>query len=446
MGILSRLWSKNTESSSYVRRWLMQERDRDEAEQGEVFALFVELIGAVSRFGKEETDGRFQETARQYLGDTTLFEIACYTYYRLEAWLAVNEPGVGPGVSGPIAGWIIEVFAVAWQSDEDLVGRRFTDRLDGYRTRAKEAREDEIQLELAQRILATKGDRLARNGEEMDRSIQEEDRLYVQQSMGVYEATQIPALLEAARSFGTKQTKPAVKGKKPLSIEERSEQENRDYLFAMALLKQEDFRKACQAFTRVLETNPDNYDALLQRGQLYVRLRQPLEAIEDFSQAIAVNPGDWRAYFQRGKCYHRVLRMGDESAADFSKVIALEPDNPVGYFERGSLFDAIAVNFEQQAGENKSQESRDQAARGFQAATEDFSRAIALNPEYDDAYVGRGLAYGRKARTEGNGEYAAKAIADLETAISVNWEHGYLHKMLDELQQLAEQDRKLTTV
>lgn len=447
MGILSRLWSKNPGNESYIRRWLAQGREEDDREHGDVFVLFVELMKAASRFGTENS--RFQATARQYLGDSTLFEITCYTYQRLEDWLAEHESGLRPLVAEPVADLIVEVFSVAWHKDEAWVNRQFAERLDGYRILAKNAEIEAIHGDLIQRILATRGDRLDGRSGPGDGSVPEDDRLFVEQSLALFETTELPAVLEAARDYCRRQTKQVGAEKKVLCGSELADQEDRDYRFAMALLGQRDFVKACRAFTKVLEANPDNYNALLERGRLQVGLGRPLEAVEDFSRAIGAKSDDWRAYLERGRCYQRVLRMGDEAAADYSKAIALEPDNPVGYFARGSLYDEIALKFEIEARDTKKSVKDDQAARGFRAAVDDYSKAIALNPEYDDAYTARGLAYARRARTGGNREDAARAVADLEKAIGLNWEHGYLYKTVDELKDLAgqaENSREMTTV
>jgi len=453
LGILSRLWIKNTARNSYVRRWLVQEREKDDSSQTDVFALFVELISSASCFGQEaleDRDSRIQEVAKQYLGDTTLFEIACYTYYRMTAWFADNQSEFRTKVADPVATWIVEVFSVAWRKDEELVGRFFAERLDRYRTIAGTGNDVEgIRLELEQRIINTQGDRFGKNDESSGPSRLEADHRFVKHALEQYEASHIPAVIKAAQDFCQNQTQQPLPPQKSLSIKEQSDQENRDYLFAMALLEQKDWVKACSAFTKVIGFNPENYNALLQRGQLHVKLNQPIAAIDDFSQAIAVNPRDSRAYLHRGKCYHQVLRQGDESLADYAKVIALEPDNPIGYFQRGSLYEEIALSFEQQASENKDQERHDKASKGFLAAIQEYSQAIALNPDYDDAYVSRGLAFARRAKAEGDAASIPRAVADLEKAMSLNWEHGYLYKTLDELRDLlkhSKSSQELTTV
>lgn len=384
-------------------------------------------------FGQDSSDDGQDfspEVAGQYAGDTTIFEVACFTFSRLEGWLAANRPAEKTAVADQLAFWLAEIFAVAWRQSEEQVGSRLSERLDTYRRLAKAGDGEEAsRVEAARRVLATRGDRFAK-GDELP--LPAADRQFAEYSLKLYEKSRLPALLAAAADYCCGEEATDL----PASQEAQAGQELRDYRLAMALLAQKDFLRARGAFTKVLDTNPENYDALLQRGWLQVNLRQPAEAIDDFSRAIAVNPDDYRAYLERGYCYHRVLRLADNSLADYDKAISLAPDNATAHFARGALFDEIAFTVERQAGESGDQEKQDEPSAEFMAAVNGYSRAIALASGFDEAYVGRGLAYARKVRAGGSIEYAAQAVADLEKAMELNWENGYLYKTVDDLKAL----------
>ncbi|MDP7036000.1 MAG: tetratricopeptide repeat protein, partial [Planctomycetota bacterium] len=68
-----------------------------------------------------------------------------------------------------------------------------------------------------------------------------------------------------------------------------------------------------------------------------------------------------------------------------------------------------------------------------EGAVEDYTRAIALNPRYAEAYVNRGNKYG----SQGN---LRAALADFEKALGVapaNWRHRkVLEKKLAEVRKL----------
>jgi tetratricopeptide (TPR) repeat protein len=443
LGILSRLLSKNTERNSYVRRWLVHETGKLDNENTDVFTLFVKLIYAASSFGKESAaeQENAQKVAKQYFGDTTIFEIACYTYECLNSWLSKNEPDFRVVVADPIASWIIEIFSVAWRKDEGPVSLLLAERLDTYRAMARyEDGGEAVHRELEQRILNTRGDQLGNSNVANDHQSMPGDYQFINHSREFYETTQIPMLIDAVREYCKNQYKQDSKsdGKVSLSQDAQADQEKRDYRFAMALLEQRDYVKACRAFTKVIEINPENYNAFLERGRLYFILRQPLDAIDDFSKAIDLKPGDSRAHLERAKCYHLALRAGDKSLADYSQAISLAPNEATGYFLRGLLFDEVASSAERQALEIDDKEKYAAVSEEFLAAINDYSQAIALNPNYDEVYVKRGLAYARKARANRNADYMQKSIDDLEKAMSLNWENGYLYKTVDELKELGE--------
>lgn len=449
MGILSRLFAKSTERNSYVRRWLVHETGKLDSETTDVFTLFVKLIYAASCFGKnsaEQQESQLQQVAKQYLGDTTIFEIACYTYDRMEYWLSKNQPELRAAIADSIASWIIEIFSVAWRKDEEWVGRLFAERLDAYRRVAGTGNDTEaVHCELEHRILNSRGDQFGKGDVRNDQLNLADDYQFIKHSREYYESTHIPPLIDAVEEYCKNQSRQDQKPdtKRHLNPEAQADQEKRDYLFAMALLEQKDYLKASRAFTKVIAVNPDNYNALLQRGRLNVMLRQPFDAIGDFSQAIGVNPGDPRAYLERARCYHQVLRVGDKSLADYSQAISLAPDAAAGYFGRGFLFDEVASSIERQALESNDMEKRAEASEEFLRAIDDYSHAIALDPKFDEAYVKRGLAYARKGRATGNSDFLRSSIADLEKAMSLNWENGYLYKTVDELIELLEHSKDI---
>lgn len=382
-----------------------------------------------ARFGQENADGEADfppEVAGQYAGDATIFEVTCYTFSRVEARLAIRQATDEKTAADRLAFWVAEIFAVAWHQSEEQVGRLLAERLDAYRACAKAGGERAVRDEAIRRVLATRGDSFAKAAH---REVAEGDRLFVNYSLGLYEKSQLPELTTAVEDFRAEEQTKA----QPTRPAAQDGQEVRDYRLAMALLAQKDFIRARSAFSKVLETNPRNYDALLQRGRVQVALSQPVEAIDDFSRAIAVNANDSRAYLERGLCYHRVLRQADSALADYDKAIGLAPDNPAAQLARGSLFDEVDLTIERQAAEDGEPGKQAEISSEFLAAVNGYSRAIVLAPDFDEAYVSRGLAYARKARAGSGAEYAAKAVADLEKAMELNWENGYLYKTVDEL-------------
>ncbi|GMB02134.1 tetratricopeptide repeat protein [Pelosinus sp. IPA-1] len=444
MGIFSSLFSKNTESSSNVRKWVAREIETVDRVNPDVYALFVGLIHNSIQCGKhntQEEDKQLHQVAMQYLGDATIFEIACYTYYRVEDWLAQNQPNYKPEeVALPIKNWIVEKFYTTFYLEEDWVRHLLEEQLKRYKDIAgTEKNIERLHLELEKRILATRGDKFNKDNSPKDPARAAVDSQYIKSSLANYEENYIPVTIESIADYCKKNTNEQLIQQQNQAKKLREGQGDKDYLYGMALLAQKDWVRACNAFTKVLLTNPDHYDALVQRGLLYIIQYQHVDALRDFTRAVEVNPNEPAAYLHRGKCYHRNLRLKDKSLADYSQAIALAPKDAKGYLGRGELYDDVAMQDERQAAADNDQEKLAFISKEFLAAIHDYSQVITLEPEHDDAYAKRALLYARKARVSKNIEFIENAINDFERAISLNWEHGYLYKQQDEMKELLEE-------
>ena len=442
MSIFSRIFSKDTESNSHVRRWVAQEIDKVDTAHTDAYALFVELINTTVQWGKdpiEKQNDRLSQVAKQYLGDATLFEIACYTYYQLSNWLIKNQPEFKNEITLPIGKWVVEKFYTTLYVEQQRVSQLFEEQLERYRTIASAGKGlEELHLELEQRILMTKGDKFDKKNSSQNPASMAMDSQYIKQSSTSYEEKNIPAIIAVIQEYCEKNSKKKLNQKENQKENQDRYQGQQDYLYGMALLAQEDWVRASKAFTKVISANPNHYEALVQRGLLYGILQQPVDALQDFTKAIEVNSSEPAAYLHRGKCYHRNFRQKDKSLADYTAAIELAPKNAAGYLGRGQLYDEIALYNEKKALENKDYAADAHVSEESLAAIYDYSQVIALEPTHDGAYASRGLVYARKARANKNTEFAIKAIADFEKAISLNWEHGYLYKQQDEMKELVE--------
>ncbi|MDF2633809.1 MAG: Tetratricopeptide 2 repeat-containing protein [Pelosinus sp.] len=440
LGIFSWMFSKNTERNSQVRKWVAQEIEKVDTTNPDVYAMFVGLIHSAVQCGKysiEEQDEKISQVSKQYLGDATIFEIACYTYFRLENWLAKNQPQLKPDqIALPIGKWIVEKFSLTFYLEEEWVNKLFTEQLDRYKRLADAGKGvEEFHLELEQRILMTKGDKFDKKNPPQDASSVALDSQYIKRSLAKYEEY-IAALMVDIQNYCNRNTKRQVSQGQRLEVNQDVNLGQKDYLYGMALVAQQDWIRACKAFTKVIDATPGHYDALVQRALLYLTLHQPVDALQDLTKAIEVNPSGAVAYFHRGKCYHRYLRQKDKALADYSEAIRLAPGDMAAYFGRGELYDEIVLYNEKQALEQNDHAFHNQISEEFLAAINDYSQVITLAPEHDGAYVNRGLAYARKARINKNVDFIEKSIADFERAISLNWENGYLYKQQDELKEL----------
>ena len=164
---------------------------------------------------------------------------------------------------------------------------------------------------------------------------------------------------------------------------------------------------AMEAYSRVIELNPNNPNAYNNRGVAYNARGDFDRAVEDYTKVIELNPDDAIAYNNRGGVYY-LKGEYDSAIVDFSKAIELNPDYAIAYNNRG-----VAYHLKKE----------------YDSAIEDYTKAIELNPDYAIAYNNRGKAYGVKDEVDGltlrpdsptSKRAVIRAIKDYNPAIGLN--------------------------
>ncbi|MDX2141644.1 MAG: tetratricopeptide repeat protein [Chloroflexota bacterium] len=133
-----------------------------------------------------------------------------------------------------------------------------------------------------------------------------------------------------------------------------------------------DLEAAIEAFTNALEIDPDNLDALLNRGVLYLGTGEYDRAIRDATRAIELSPYSAPAYTLRGQALYFGERDYLAAIEDFNRSIEIDPTDGGGYFLRAQAYYKL---------------------ENYESAITDYTQAIALNARVTDAYLWRGLAY-----------------------------------------------------
>jgi tetratricopeptide (TPR) repeat protein len=82
---------------------------------------------------------------------------------------------------------------------------------------------------------------------------------------------------------------------------------------------------AIAACSELIDKDPNDGAAYLNRGKAYFDKADNARAIADFSEAIAIDPTDAKAYFNRGNVYLK-MDKGTDAAADFQQALTLDPD------------------------------------------------------------------------------------------------------------------------
>lgn len=96
-------------------------------------------------------------------------------------------------------------------------------------------------------------------------------------------------------------------------------------------------QKAIEDFSKLLEANPDDPDALQAVAELLGRLGNFDEALANANRAIEKNPQASSLYILRGRLYQRQQRY-DKAIADLNRAIDLQPDSFVAFLDRAEVY------------------------------------------------------------------------------------------------------------
>lgn len=78
-------------------------------------------------------------------------------------------------------------------------------------------------------------------------------------------------------------------------------------------------------------------EAYFLRAWAYRQVDQPQLSLSDYDKSIALAPNDYRMYNDRGRLWRDVLKNNNRAMEDFSRTIALNPDFAEAYASRGWL-------------------------------------------------------------------------------------------------------------
>ena len=134
MGFLSSIFKyKKKPQLSYVRNWALQKEQeaKDDLSKIDIEFYFGVLIYIASSFGDfwqdmmepdDVPEDKVQYAKAPYSGDASIFEIACYTFTKVDLWLFQNAPDRRELMSSYLNQRIVELFnkALSFNSYEEL--------------------------------------------------------------------------------------------------------------------------------------------------------------------------------------------------------------------------------------------------------------------------------------------------------------------------------------
>jgi tetratricopeptide (TPR) repeat protein len=169
------------------------------------------------------------------------------------------------------------------------------------------------------------------------------------------------------------------------------------YTDGVRLYRANRYEQAVLNFTRAVDLKPDHVESYRMRGRAYALLGQPDAAIADFTKASALLPTDGSLLVERGFVY---FERKDLTHAMADSTSALQRDEKL----------ARAYNLRATI-ERSTGETRD--------AIEDFSRAVALDPNLDN--------YFQRAATYQLINDHQHALADFNEALNISPGESHTH-------------------
>ena len=155
-----------------------------------------------------------------------------------------------------------------------------------------------------------------------------------------------------------------------------------------------DYNQALANYNQALKLKPDDWEALSNRGALYVASKDYKRAITDLDRALSLRPLSEAAFNNRAMA-HAALGELNQSIDDASRAIEIRPEFAEAYRNRADAF---------------------RAQNDFTHAMADYNAAISLKNDYADVLVNRGSLY----RLLGDNQRAA---LDYDEAIRANPRH-----------------------
>ena len=181
--------------------------------------------------------------------------------------------------------------------------------------------------------------------------------------------------------------------------------------------EKKEFQNALGDYTRALELTPNRSELLIRRSICYKELEQYELAIKDLTEVLSMRPYRAEVYSMRGKIYTTTEKY-ELALWDFDKAVELNPLKPDFYIDRGDFYSKI---------EEKDYAKRDydaaaeliaynaknyKMAKQWQLAIDEYSKAIARNPEkYEFKKLRQECIEALEAEIKATEEAAAEAEA-----------------------------------
>jgi tetratricopeptide (TPR) repeat protein len=184
-----------------------------------------------------------------------------------------------------------------------------------------------------------------------------------------------------------------------------------------------EYNEALKKLGEVIDEDPGIMEARQVRGNIYMELDRPEEAVEECRAALEIDPEYGAAIFTMAQAY-RKLKKPEEAAAGFRRLIQLDPKDPKPYVNLGEIsldvrdFDAaishlekaIAADREHSAVAHNLLGSAYLEKKMLEPAEREIRRSLEMRPQIPDAHYNLGLLYEEKSDLQRAAEEYRKEI------------------------------------
>jgi len=147
--------------------------------------------------------------------------------------------------------------------------------------------------------------------------------------------------------------------------------------------------RAAAEFSRVLQLQPGNVEAMRRLAQSYSDMDMPVQAVQTWQQALSQLPNYYRTHLDLGQFYYYRARYND-AAQEFKLVTELAPNVAMGHHDLGAVYNDLGR---------------------FEEAEQAFRHALTLR-EHSDTLIGLGSVMDHQRR-------ASEAVTFYERAKEV---------------------------
>jgi len=170
-----------------------------------------------------------------------------------------------------------------------------------------------------------------------------------------------------------------------------------------------EYDDALKKLGAVIDEDPGIMEARQVRGQIYMELDRPEEAIEECRAALEIDPEYEAAIYTMAHAYRKLKRF-DEAAAGFRRLTQMDPKDPKPYLHLGEisidvgdidaaishLEKAIAADPEHSAVAHNLLGSAYLEKKLLEPAEREIRRSLEMRPQMPDAHYNLGLLYEEK--------------------------------------------------